>query len=160
LSLIRLIDASKNFVDFKFIFLFKPIAKPIYEEPIDPCVPSPCGPYSKCLVVGGNRAACSCLQSYIGTPPNCRPECTLDFDCLSNLACMSSRCQDPCVNFCGTNAKCSVLNHKPICMCVEGYTGDPYSACHYFVESKTFSLNWREEDIFIPTTIEIKLFFN
>lgn len=101
----------------------------IVEEPIrNPCVPSPCGPNSECRDIGG-APSCSCLPNYIGSPPNCRPECTINSECPSNLACIREKCRDPCPGSCGVGAHCSVINHTPICTCPEGYTGDPFSYC-------------------------------
>lgn len=97
--------------------------------PQNPCVPSPCGPNSECREIGGNPS-CSCLPTYIGSPPNCRPECTVNPECPSNLACITQKCRDPCPGSCGTNARCNVINHTPICSCIEGYTGDPFSYCN------------------------------
>lgn len=101
----------------------------VVEEPINPCVPNPCGPNSECRAVG-STPSCSCLVDFIGSPPNCRPECTINSECSSNLACMRQKCKDPCPGSCGTNAECSVVNHTPICTCLNGYTGDPFTSCH------------------------------
>lgn len=95
----------------------------------DPCVPSPCGPYSQCRNIG-NVPSCSCLAGYIGAPPNCHPECLINAECSSNLACFSQKCQDPCPGSCGLNAECHVTNHIPICQCPEGFIGDPFSSCY------------------------------
>lgn len=96
--------------------------------PSNPCVPSPCGPYSECRIVG-NTPACSCQQNYIGRPPNCRPECTINAECPGNLACINERCKDPCPGSCGIHAICTVSNHAPRCSCENGYTGDPFAGC-------------------------------
>lgn len=64
-----------------------------------------------------------------GTPPNCRPECTINAECASTLACINQRCGDPCANVCGYNAQCSVINHTPVCSCLPGFTGDPFTQC-------------------------------
>lgn len=103
-----------------------PVEKP--REPINPCLPSPCGPNSECKVIG-DSPACSCLQNYIGQPPSCRPECTINPECPINKACMNQKCADPCPGSCGSNAKCSVINHTPSCSCNIGYTGDPFTSC-------------------------------
>jgi hypothetical protein len=104
--------------------------EPVTASPkINPCSPSPCGPYSECRDNNGH-ATCSCLQNYIGSPPNCHPECTANSECRSNLACISQKCTDPCLNnVCGNNARCTVKNHAPICSCIEGFTGDPFYSC-------------------------------
>lgn len=103
--------------------------EPIFEGPKgNPCIPSPCGPYSQCKVVG-EAPACSCLPKYIGVAPNCRPECSISAECPGNLACQNEKCVDPCPGSCGFNAECSVANHVALCNCVPGYTGDPFSGC-------------------------------
>lgn len=103
----------------------------ILEKPIvvvDPCYPSPCGPNSNCHVIG-ETGVCSCFANYVGRPPNCRPECTLNSDCPRNLACINEKCKDPCPGSCGSYTTCTVNNHQPICTCYEQYTGDPFSSC-------------------------------
>lgn len=49
---------------------------------------------------------------------------------MSNKACIRERCTDPCPGSCGINARCNVINHTPICTCLEGYIGDPFQSCH------------------------------
>lgn len=93
------------------------------------CTPSPCGPNAKCQMIGGSPA-CSCLENFIGIPPNCRPECVLNEECSSHEACINQKCKDPCPGSCGFEAKCHVLNHVPICTCNDGYTGDPFVRCN------------------------------
>lgn len=96
---------------------------------VNACIPSPCGPNSECREID-DRATCSCLAGMFGAPPNCRPECVIHQDCPSNRACISQRCEDPCVGACGFNAVCISQNHRPICSCIEGYEGDPYAGCN------------------------------
>lgn len=93
-----------------------------------PCVPSPCGPNAQCRVSGISEA-CSCLPNYIGKPPNCRPECTSNSECQSNLACVNQKCVDPCIGACGLNSLCNVVSHNPICSCMTGYEGNPQTQC-------------------------------
>lgn len=104
----------------------------------DPCLPSPCGPNARCRNVGGTPA-CSCLPNYIGRPPNCRPECTINEECPGNLACQNERCRDPCPGSCGIHASCVVVKHAPMCSCHSGFTGDPFAGCSP-VPSKTLLL--------------------
>ena len=92
------------------------------------CSPSPCGPNSQCRDVNG-QAVCSCLPSYIGSPPGCRPECIASTECSSNMACENQKCVDPCPNPCGIGTNCNVVNHSPICTCMQGYTGNPFTSC-------------------------------
>lgn len=108
-----------------FILEVKPIPS---ADPINICVPSPCGPNSECRDRNGSPA-CSCLPNYIGTPPSCRPECTINPECPSHLACINQKCIDPCPGSCGSNAVCSVINHTPMCSCNNGFTGDPFTYC-------------------------------
>lgn len=74
--------------------------------------------------------SCSCQINYIGNPPNCRPECIINADCQSSLACIREKCRNPCDGACGTNAQCSVFNHVTVCTCIESYIGDPFKGCY------------------------------
>lgn len=95
----------------------------------NPCIPSPCGPYSQCRETNGH-AICSCIENCIGSPPACRPECTLSSECFLDKACINQKCVNPCVaGTCGENARCQIINHNPICSCSLGYTGDPFIRC-------------------------------
>ena len=101
-------------------------------EPVvadDPCDPNPCGPNSLPPRDVGGRCQCTCMREMIGSPPNCRPECVINSDCPSDKACINRKCQDPCPGLCGQNAYCRVRNHIPICVCNQGYEGDPFSRC-------------------------------
>lgn len=126
------IPPRKLLQHFQFaIKLFRSLAPPLPPQPpvsINPCIPSPCGPNSECRDVGGSPS-CSCKPTFIGNPPNCRPECVINSECASNLACIATKCQDPCPGSCGLNAQCTVFNHIPTCTCFDGYTGDPFSSC-------------------------------
>lgn len=96
---------------------------------VNPCLPSPCGPYSQCREVHG-QAVCSCLQAYIGSPPSCRPECMISSECPFDKACVNQKCVNPCLNICGPYTVCRVVRHSPICSCQPGYTGDAFSQCY------------------------------
>ena len=106
-------------------------------EPIDPCNPSPCGPNSECRVNNG-VSTCSCRSTFVGSPPNCRPECVVSSECSTNKACINQKCSDPCRDSCGLNANCKVINHSPICFCNNGYTGDPFTRCVYDIGMSKF----------------------
>ena len=74
-------------------------------------------------------------------PPSCRSECLVDSDCSSAMACSNQKCIDPCRGSCGINAECKVHNHKPICYCLSGLTGDPFTQClPVFGKYYTFTL--------------------
>ncbi|CAB0029718.1 unnamed protein product, partial [Trichogramma brassicae] len=112
-------------------FVGDPFTQCIREEvrKPEPCVPSPCGPNAVCRVQD-SRPVCACNRGMIGAPPNCRPECLIDQDCPSYLACgQNNKCSNPCIGSCGLNAQCSVHNHRPECQCYDGYEGDPFSGC-------------------------------
>lgn len=101
----------------------------ITQSVVNLCSPSPCGPNSQCRVIN-EQAVCSCLPEYIGSPPNCRPECTINSECSAEKACINQKCVDPCPNSCGINAQCTPINHSPICSCRNGFTGDPFTRCY------------------------------
>lgn len=116
---------------WKFHITFRTLAPPriVLAEPIkEPCIPSPCGPYSQCLSRNG-EAQCSCLPNYLGAPPSCRPECSTNSECALNLACINTKCIDPCPGSCAYNALCTVQNHVPSCHCPEDFIGDPFTSC-------------------------------
>src|SRR5207245_705861 len=71
----------------------------------------------------------SCLPSYIGSPPGCRPECVSNAECPSLQACINQKCNDPCLGICGSAAECRVINHSPICSCPPNHMGDPFFRC-------------------------------
>lgn len=112
------------------------LEKPIEIASGNPCLPTPCGPNSQCRIIS-NQAACSCLPNYIGRAPNCRPECTINEECPGNLACQNERCIDPCPGSCGSFTTCTVIKHAPTCLCITGYTGDPFSGCTISPPCKT-----------------------
>lgn len=101
----------------------------IQHQYVNPCQPSPCGPNSQCRENNG-QAICSCLPEFSGSPPGCRPECVVSSECALNKACINRKCADPCQNACGSNSICHVNNHNPICICQNGFTGNPLSQCY------------------------------
>lgn len=112
----------------------------------NPCEPSPCGPNSQCRDNGGSPS-CSCLNNFIGIPPNCRPECSINAECPSNLACINQKCKDPCPGSCGSNAICNVFSHTPMCSCPQGFTGDPFKYC----QTKPPGIKPIEDDVCNPS---------
>lgn len=116
------------------LFIFMLESNPYLErpEPVvhdeNPCIPTPCGPNSQCRSQN-NLGVCTCLPNYIGRPPSCRPECTVNSDCASNLACINEKCKNPCRGSCGYNTDCQVISHQPQCTCHPGFIGDPFSGC-------------------------------
>ena len=112
----------------------EPEPSPAVEEatpsplPPNPCNPPPCGANSQCQVVSG-QAQCSCMPNMIGSAPSCRPECTISTECNSDRTCINQKCVDPCPGSCALNTNCRVVNHSPVCGCIEGYTGDAFTSC-------------------------------
>lgn len=113
--------------------IFTSSVYPVRDEPINPCEGNPCGPNSICKV-HNYQAVCSCLPNYFGRP--CRPECIMDSDCPTSLACVCDKCKSPCDGTCGPNAHCTVLYHRAHCICNEGFSGDPFSGCSQVVLCK------------------------
>lgn len=99
-------------------------------EASSPCSPSPCADNAQCTEQNG-IARCTCIPPYIGNPytGGCKPECIINSDCASNMACLSQHCRNPCQGLCGTNTECSVVNHIPVCTCLPGYDGNPFTSC-------------------------------
>ena len=61
------------------------------------------------------------------------PDCDKDSSCSPGTSCISGTCVDPCLvsNPCPKTSRCSVEDHKPICSCSPGETGDPYTQCSH-----------------------------
>lgn len=92
-------------------------------------MPSPCGLNAQCQDIGG-QPSCSCLPQFIGSPPNCKPECIINSECPYHLACINMKCRDPCPGSCGHNTECKVISHAPKCYCLPGYIGNPIIQCN------------------------------
>ena len=75
-------------------------------------------------------------MSVVCLVPEPQPECRVDADCPSRLACLQEVCRNPCTSLgpCGQNAECTVQNTLPsrtmVCMCIPGYVGDADIACN------------------------------
>ncbi|XP_022245556.1 fibrillin-1-like, partial [Limulus polyphemus] len=100
---------------------------------VDACEHFHCGPNAVCVAQNHN-AECLCPPGLFDGDPydlaqGCQKvECLKDEHCDSNRACAHQHyCYDPCVNNCAVHAVCLVENHKAVCHCRPGYTGDPYS---------------------------------
>jgi len=100
---------------------------------VDACVPSPCGPNTECSINSVGAAVCRCLPGMFPKPDTitgCGPQCTQDYECKSNERCFQNKCQGACVGDpCGVNTECEALNHRAVCRCYRGYTGDPLIQC-------------------------------
>ncbi|KAJ0184185.1 hypothetical protein K1T71_000608 [Dendrolimus kikuchii] len=107
-------------------------------ESKDPCLPSPCGPNSTCNATN-DQAVCTCQSLFIGTPPNCRPECLESSECGQQQVCIKQKCINPCEDMCGQNSDCKVINRSPICTCRPQYTGDPFNRCYRISDANATS---------------------
>lgn len=106
-------------------------AKPLFSDPCDGL----CGPNTNC-----NNGVCTCILDYQGDPyKGCRPECTSNIECPRNKACMRNRCVNPCVNICGENALCEVVNHLGVCSCPEHMEGMFICLFVFFLNFKIIS---------------------
>jgi len=101
----------------------------------NPCAYNACGENAYCNV-RNNRVDCTCPEFFLGDARSrCYAECTAHEDCSPHQACFELKCIDPCVDACGTNAICKVVNHKPICSCPKDYTGHPFESCRPFTDA-------------------------
>ena len=117
----------------------------------NPClVIEPCQIPSECKVLPTlpvRTMVCVCPSGYISsgsgtcqaTAPVIQLECTKDDDCAPNKSCVNALCKDPCD--CGANAECNVVNHKPICSCLNDYDGNPDLQCVRGKYHKIFTTN-------------------
>ncbi|XP_054269915.1 versican core protein-like isoform X4 [Macrosteles quadrilineatus] len=89
----------------------------------DPC-DGVCGLNTICVVQEGDPL-CSCKTGYDGDPfTECKPEnaeCTDDSMCTTDKTCIGHKCVDPCMDHCGLNTVCRVVNHRPVCACLKGF---------------------------------------
>lgn len=110
----------------------------VNEKCRDPCN---CGEGALCRV-DNHRPTCKCPPGYTGDPGvRCtiivrdEPECRMDGDCPSKLACFSGFCKNPCYETkpCAEHASCSVVDTLPlrtmVCTCDPGYVGDAEVQC-------------------------------
>ncbi|XP_054268495.1 stabilin-2-like isoform X2 [Macrosteles quadrilineatus] len=89
----------------------------------DPC-DKVCGLNTICVVHEG-ATLCLCKPNYEGDPfTECKSEnaeCTDDSMCTTDKSCIGHNCVDPCLNYCGINTVCRVVNHQPVCACLKGF---------------------------------------
>lgn len=91
-----------------------------------------CGRNAECNARNHN-ADCSCKAGFAGDPKiGCRKiECQTDKDCSNDKLCDQNMCKIACLvgRPCGENALCTAENHKQVCYCQPGYSGDPRVRC-------------------------------
>lgn len=112
--------------------------------PSELCNPNPCHPTAICEGTSTGHI-CKCPPGTIGDPntSGCRPEGNCpkgDIDCPPQSVCLGNRCVNPCDNFCGANALCSIVDRKPVCTCPARFKaaiGGPIVGCIRFSSACT-----------------------
>lgn len=96
------------------------------------CENQPCGRNAFCTGIT-HKPICTCMEGFLGDPiKGCdKKECDSDTDCSGDKYCDNNMCKIACLtkNNCGENSICSSENHKHICYCQPGFTGDPVKGC-------------------------------
>lgn len=64
----------------------------------------------------------------------CVAGCRTNLDCPSDKTCTKGQCLDPCANkgVCGKQALCKISDHRVVCLCPDGYKGDPAKQCNLY----------------------------
>lgn len=135
IAMLQLVSRPLVILDLSACFSFLATQRPI--PVIQPCNPSPCGINAECTE--RNRAAsCKCIRDYIGNPyVECKPECITNNECPRDKACVNQHCVDPCPGVCGAHATCQANNHRALCRCDPGYTGDAFVSCQRITTRKS-----------------------
>jgi len=61
--------------------------------------------------------------------------CRSHNDCPNDQACVNGQCHNPCSTPkfpCGTDAQCRVSEHRAVCLCPDGYQGEPSQICKQY----------------------------
>lgn len=107
----------------------------------NPCtLPNVCSRGQKCRVLDSlplRTVICECpVDTYIDHNGGCLPiiqsstQCTDDTNCPDNQKCVRGSCIDACkIDMCGLNAQCLPSNHRGICSCAAGYSGNAHIEC-------------------------------
>ena len=85
---------------------------------------------------GSCRAKCNpgnCAPGQLCQGNVCLDGCRTNSDCANDLSCISGKCKNPCEkNNCGERALCRVSDHRALCICPDGFTGEPTIKCTSF----------------------------
>lgn len=96
----------------------------------DPCN---CGLNAECRIKD-HKPVCSCKQGYEGNPEfECiRIGCRADDECSPQHSCINRQCVPVCEGDgipCGRQAECYGINHRAVCECRPGFSGNPRINC-------------------------------
>ena len=75
------------------------------------------------------------VHCHVLVPKIPEPECRVDYDCSSKLACIDEQCQNPCLvsNPCISNQECVVTDTLPTrsvaCICPDGMVFTDQGSC-------------------------------
>lgn len=83
---------------------------------------------------GKCRSRCNpgnCLEGQLCQDGACIAGCRNNLDCSGDRSCINGQCLDPCTldNTCGENSICRVSEHRVICLCPDGFRGEPTQGC-------------------------------
>lgn len=95
-----------------------------------------CGRNAECTA-RDHQAVCSCRAGFAGDATaaggvGCKPiECEQDEQCSADKLCDGNVCRLACLlgESCGANALCAAENHRKVCHCQPGFTGDARQHC-------------------------------
>lgn len=83
---------------------------------------------------GKCRSRCNpgnCLEGQLCQDGACIAGCRNNLDCSGDRSCINGQCLDPCEldDTCGQNAICRVSEHRVVCLCPDGFRGEPTQGC-------------------------------
>ena len=118
---------------------------------VDECSDDPCHSTATCINLLGSYK-CSCPYGTVGDPKDggcVKPsECDSDSDCKEDgQICHKNggshnKCMDPCSSsVCGPNSKCEVEERQPVCVCQDGYFGNPNNLSNGCVKAECINDN-------------------
>lgn len=94
---------------------------------------SQCGCGQTCSS-GKCRARCNpgaCPPGQLCKGGACAAGCRVNADCPNDNSCINGQCLNPCLRdgACGKDAMCRVSDHRALCLCPDGFSGEPSELC-------------------------------